>query len=91
MSDEKDKIPAPSTPIYRRGEAHLVMKEIATHMKISSKAWVGLGEGRILMLKDDAKGLTTYYEYEDGVFTFHDGKGGSQVVEIERITEIAGF
>ncbi len=76
---------------YKRGDAIQVIQEIRTHMEVCTRAWIGLGEGRVLILKDDVKGLSTYYVYEEGVFTFHDHRGGCQRVLIEEITEIGGF
>jgi len=67
------------------------MKEIATHMSVCTKAWIGIVGGRVLILKDDVKGISTYYSYEEGAFTFFDRKGGSQVVQVDEITEVAGY
>ena len=77
--------------LYSRKDAHRVMTEIATQMQFCTKAWVGYGQGRVVILKDDYQGFKTHYDYEDGVFKFQDGKGGEQVVKIEEITEIEGF
>ncbi len=68
-----------------------VMQTIAIHMEISTRAWIGLGEGKVLILKDTVKRLSTYYVYEEGVFTFYDHRGGSQTIHIEEITEIGSF
>jgi hypothetical protein len=90
MTDSSET-PPPSTPKYRHCDIVEVMREIKAHMHLCSRAWIGLGEGRFLVLKDDAKGLSTYYVYEEGYFTFYDRRGGSQKVHIEEITEIAGY
>jgi hypothetical protein len=68
-----------------------VMTQIALHMEFCTRAWIGLGEGKVLILKDDEKGLSTYYTYSEGCFTFYDYRGGSQVVRTDEITEIAGY
>jgi len=61
-------------------------------MQACTRAWLGLGEGRFLILKDDLKGLSTYHIFdEEGYFIFFDHRGGSQRVHIEEITEIAGY
>lgn len=91
MSDIPKDLPPASAPRFRRTDVIEVMRQIALHVELCTRAWIGLGEGRVLILKDDVKGLHTYYVYEDGVFTFYDRRGGSQVVRIEEITEIAGF
>jgi hypothetical protein len=67
------------------------MSEIKSQMEMCTRAWIGLGEGRVLILKDELKGFSTYFVYEEGVFTFYDHHGGSQRVHIEEITEIAGY
>lgn len=67
------------------------MREIAVHMQLCSRAWIGLGGGKVLILKDDVRGFSTYYVYEEGMFTFYDHRGGSQTIHIEEITEIGGF
>ena len=77
--------------IYSRRDAHKVMQEIALQVQFCTKAWVGYGQGRVVILKDDYRGLKSYYAYEEGVFTFHDGKGGEQRVSIEEITEVKGI
>ena len=81
----------PSTPKYRHCDVHDVIREIKVQMQLCSRAWIGLGEGRFLLLKDDTKGLSTYYVYDEGYFTFYDQRGGSQKIHIEEITEIAGY
>jgi hypothetical protein len=78
-------------PKFRKCDVVEVSREIADHMRFCTRAWLGLGEGKVLILKDDVKGLSTYYTYTEGYFTFYDHRGGSQVVFIEEITEIAGF
>ena len=90
MADSPE-IPPSSCPKYRHCDAFEVMREIKAHMQVCTRAWIGLGEGRFLILKDDLKGLSTYFVYDDGCFTFYDARGGSQKVHIEEITEIAGF
>ena len=90
MVNEIPEIP-PSNPKYRRCDAFEVMREIKAQMQLCTRAWIGLGEGKFLILKDDSKGLLTYFVYDDGCFTFYDQRGGSQKVPIEEITEIAGF
>jgi hypothetical protein len=37
------------------------------------------------------KGLSTYCIYEEGCLIFYDQRGGSQRINIEDITEIAGY
>lgn len=91
MSENSPDIPPPSRALYNRSDAHFVMKEIATHIAICTRAWIGLGEGRVILLKDETRNISTHYDYEDGIFTFHDKRGGRQKVKIEEITEIAGF
>ena len=91
MSDVPKDIPPARIPRFRAQDAVAVKKEIALHMQICTRAWIGLGEGRVLILKDDVKGLSTYYIYEEGWFTFYDHRGGSQTIHIEEITEIGGF
>jgi len=92
MVDDKPEIPEPDPKkIYSRRDAPEVMREIALQMQFCTKAWVGYGQGRVVILKDDYKGHTSYYAYEEGIFKFYDGKGGEQCVLIEEITEIAGF
>ena len=91
MPDSPEDIPPPSKPCYERGDVVEVMRQIAVHMEVCTRAWIGLGEGRVLILKDDSRGLHTYYIYEEGVFTFYDRRGGAQTVRIEEITEISGF
>jgi len=91
MTDEGENTISRSRPLYRKSDIITVMREIAVHMEVCTKAWIGLGEGRVLILKDDARGLSTYYTYEEEVFTFYDHRGGSQRVHIEEITEIGGF
>jgi len=91
MGDKPLEMPPPSKPKYSKSDSHIVIREIKLHMELCSRAWIGLGEGRVLILKDDVNGMITYYDYEEGVFTFHDKKGGSQIVLIEEITEIAGY
>jgi hypothetical protein len=78
-------------PLYQKRDADAVKLEIAVHMKIHTRAWIGLGQGKFLILKDDRKGLSTYFIYEDGIFTFYDQRGGSQKINIEDITEICGY
>jgi len=78
-------------PLYTQADVVEVMRQIKLLMEISTRAWIGLGEGRVLILKDEVRGLSTYYEYEEGYFTFYDYKGGSQRIHIEEITEIEGF
>jgi len=79
------------SPKYRAKDVVAVMREIAAHMQLCSRAWIGLGGGKVLILKDEVRGLSTYYVYEEGTFTFHDHRGGSQMIHIEEITEIGGF
>jgi hypothetical protein len=78
-------------PLYSKQDIVTVMKEISIHMQTCTRAWIGLGQGRVLILKDDVKGLSTYYAYEEGYFTFYDHRGGKQTIHIEQITEIAGY
>jgi len=78
-------------PLFTKRDAHTVMGEIALQMKLCAKAWVGYGQGRVVIIKDDYKRQTSYYIYEEGVFTFYDGRGGMQQVKIEEITEIGGY
>ncbi len=77
-------------PVYTKGDIVEVVSQIRIQMELCEKAWLGLGKGNVLILKDESKGLITWYDYEDGQFTFHDGRGGSQVVAISEITEISG-
>jgi hypothetical protein len=91
MSEGAHEIPPLFEPKYKRSDVHIIIREIRLHMEHCTRAWIGLGEGRILILKDDSKRISTYYDYEEGIFTFHDRRGGHQVVLIEEITEIAGF
>ncbi len=91
MTDDPDKNPRAREPLYKKGDLVTVMNEIRCQMEWSTRAWIGLGEGRVLILKDDVKGLTTYFTYNEGYFKFYDRKGGSQEVHIEEITEIGGF
>jgi len=91
VNDRENSLPPPSVPRYRRSDVVKVKQEIAIHMEMCTRAWIGYGEGRVVIIKDDSKGLITYHVYEEGSFTFYDGRGGSQVVAIEEITEIAGF
>jgi hypothetical protein len=89
--ENPETAPAPSTPKYRQCDVVQVMTEIRLQMQVCTRAWIGLGEGRVLILKDNIKGLSTYYSYEEGYFTFYDQRGGSQRIHIEEITEIAGY
>ncbi len=91
MSESPKNAKPPAQPLYRKHDVVRVMREIAVHMECCTRAWIGLGEGRVLILKDDIKGLATYYIYEEGYFTFYDRRGGSKKIHIEEITEIAGF
>jgi len=91
MSENLGEIPAGRIPRYGKGDIITVKREIAMHMELCTRAWIGLGEGRVLILKDDVKGLSTYYIYEEGYFTFYDHRGGAQTIHIEEITEIGGF
>jgi hypothetical protein len=85
------KKPPSEGPRYRSSDFLEVMREIKVQMNMCTRAWIGLGEGKFLILKDDVKGISTYCIFEDGYFTFYDQRGGSQRVHIEAITEIAGF
>lgn len=76
---------------YQKRDIVTVMQEIRCQMEVCTRAWIGLGRGRVLILKDDSKGISTYFVYEEGVFTFYDQRGGSQKVHIEEITEISGY
>jgi hypothetical protein len=76
---------------YEQKDAFDVIREIKLHMQMCTRAWIGLGEGKVLILKDEYKGLSTYCIYEEGSLIFYDQKGGSQTILIEEITEIAGF
>ena len=91
MDENIENDPVKRLPKYCRHDAATVMAEIRCQMEICSRAWLGLGKGRVVILKDDIKGISTYFVYEEGVFTFYDHRGGSQKVLIEEITEIAGF
>jgi len=91
MNEQPEEKPDERVPKFGRGDEITVKREIAVHMELCTRAWIGLGEGRVLILKDDTKGLSTYYIYEEGYFTFYDHRGGSQTIHIEEITEIAGF
>lgn len=77
-------------PKYTLKDAFKVIEEIALQKRFNTKAWIGYGEGRVVILKDESKGLDSYHVYNEGVFTFSDGKGSEQVVRIEEITEIEG-
>jgi hypothetical protein len=88
---EKKEESIDKAPLYTSRDVVFVMQEITLHMKIYTRAWIGLGYGRVLILKDDVKGLSTYYAYEEGVFTFYDHRGGCQKIHIEEITEIEGL
>ena len=91
MPDDPEQIPRPPAPKYRHADAPHVIREIKVQMEIHTRAWIGLGQGRVLILKDDFKGISTYFIYEEGYFTFYDHRGGSQRVHIEEITEIEGY
>ncbi len=91
MDETPQELPEGSQSCYKRSDAPWVMGEIRLHMEFCTRAWIGMGEGRVLILKDDVKGISTYYDYEEGAFTFHDGRGGRQIVQIEEITEICGY
>ena len=95
MSQSDEKIPDNGLPSSKPKYAHAnvveVMREIRLQMQACSRAWIGLGQGRVLILKDEIKGISTYYIYEEGYFTFYDHRGGSQRFHIEEITEIAGY
>lgn len=81
----------PGNPRYRTSDIVEVVREIKVQMQACTRVWLGLGEGRFLILKDDLKGISTYHIYEEGYFTFYDHRGGSQKIHIEEITEIAGY
>jgi len=89
--DEKNNDQTGRTPRYQKSDIVTVKQEIRCQMELCTRAWIGLGEGRVLILKDDIKGISTFFICEEGVFTFFDQRGGSQTVLIEEITEISGF
>ena len=91
MDENSENSPVRRLPKYCKHDATTVMAEIKCQMEICTRAWLGLGKGRVIILKDDNKGISTYFVYEEGVFTFYDRRGGSQKVLIEEITEIAGY
>jgi len=91
MADKNNIGEHPNVPLYKKRDIVKVMKEIAVHLNTCTRVWIGLGGGNVLILKDEVKGLSTYYDYEEGYFTFHDHKGGKQTFHIEQITEIEGF
>lgn len=91
MNGTDENKPPESLPKYRMHDVTMVMQEIRCQMELCTRAWVGFGLGRVIILKDDVKGISTYFVYEEGIFTFYDRRGGSQCVHIEEITEIAGY
>jgi hypothetical protein len=91
MDENSENSPVGRLPKFCKDDSETVKAEIKCQMEICTRAWLGLGMGRVLILKDDIKGISTYFVYEEGVFTFYDRRGGSQKVLIEEITEIAGY
>ena len=91
VDSPEDNSPSKPGPRYRVADAIEVIREIKLQMNMCTRAWIGLGEGRFILLKDDLKGLSTYCICEEGYLTFYDSKGGTQTIHIEEITEIAGY
>jgi hypothetical protein len=89
-SDENTNCPLPN-PRFKFTNAIDVIREVKLHIKMCSRAWIGLGEGKFLLLKDECQGISTYCVYEEGSLVFYDQKGGSQTIRLEDITEIAGY
>lgn len=88
---KKSFVASAKEPKFRQSDVHEVMREISLQMQVCTRAWIGLGGGKFLLLKDDVKGISTYYTYEEGYFTFFDHRGGSQRIFIEDISEISGY
>ena len=91
MNEQDEKPSGSRSPKYKKHDVVTVMTEISVQIECCTRVWIGLGEGRVIILKDAIKGLSTYYIYEEGYFTFHDHRGGSQTIHIEEITEIGGY